>query len=147
MPERRDALLLCELVLNERVEEFVVEGLGPGLAGEHCAEVRAVLAHDLLETDHGGALGDHRHVLGRGREPDDVRPMVGGHLLVPRDAQLKLRIVLHYPVQHLHHSLAIVVIRDGLEVLVKRLDCHGLTLTTPMHICGTRGDRSLGIVC
>lgn len=57
MPERRDALLLCELVLNERVEEFVVEGLGSGLAGEHCAEVRAVLAHDLLETDHGGVLG------------------------------------------------------------------------------------------
>lgn len=59
--------------MNERVEEFVVEGLGPGLAGEHCAEVRAVLAHDLLETDHGGALGCRSHELGCGREPDDVR--------------------------------------------------------------------------
>lgn len=39
-------MLLCELVLNEGVEEFVVEGLAPGLAGEHCAEVRAALTHD-----------------------------------------------------------------------------------------------------
>lgn len=90
--ERRGALLLCELVLNECVEEFVVEGLGPGLAGEHCAEVRAVLAHDLLETDHGGALGGHRHVLRGGREPDDVRPVVGEHWLVPCDAQLQIRV-------------------------------------------------------
>ena len=29
-------------MLNEGVEEFVVEGLVPGLAGEHLAEVRAV---------------------------------------------------------------------------------------------------------
>jgi hypothetical protein len=28
-------------VLNEGVEELAVEGLDPGLAGEHCAEVRA----------------------------------------------------------------------------------------------------------
>ena len=140
MPERRDALLLCELVLNERVEEFVVEGLGPGLAGEHCAEVRAVLAHDLLEADHGGALGDHRHVLGRGREPDDVCPVVSEHRLVPGDAQLQFRIGELDPHQDVHHPRPIVVARDGLEVLVKRLDCHGLTLTTPMHICGTRGD-------
>ena len=41
-------------MLNEGVREFVVEGLGPGLAGEHCAEVRAALAHDLLESDRGG---------------------------------------------------------------------------------------------
>lgn len=40
-PERCDVLLFRELVLNEGVEEFVVEGLVPGLAGEHCAEVRA----------------------------------------------------------------------------------------------------------
>ena len=42
---------------DEGVEELVAEGLGPGLAGEHCAEVRAALAHDLLEADHGGAFG------------------------------------------------------------------------------------------
>ena len=30
-PEGRDVLLLCELVLNEGVEEFVVEGRVPGL--------------------------------------------------------------------------------------------------------------------
>lgn len=81
-------------MLNEGVKEFVVEGLGPGLAGEHCAEVRAALAHDGFEADHGGALGCHCHVLGRGREPDDVRAVVGEHRLVPRDAQLELRIVL-----------------------------------------------------
>ena len=65
-PEGRDALLLCELVLDQGVEEFVVEGLVPGLSGEHLSEVRAALAHDRLEADHGGALGGHRHVLGRG---------------------------------------------------------------------------------
>lgn len=85
-PERRDVLLFGELVLNEGVEEFIVKGLAPGLAGEHCAEVRASLAHDLLEADHGGALGGHRHVLGRGRELDDVRSVVGEHRLIPRDA-------------------------------------------------------------
>jgi len=91
-PEGRDVLLFRELVLNECVEELVVEGLGPGLAREHCSEVRASLAHDLLETDHGGALGGHCHVLGRGREPDDVGPVVGEHRLVPGDAQLQLRV-------------------------------------------------------
>ena len=73
-------------MLNEGVEEFVVEGLVPGLAGEHLAEVGASLTHDRLEADHGGALGCHGHVLRRGREPDDVRPVVGEHWLVPRDA-------------------------------------------------------------
>lgn len=53
--ERRDVLLLVELVLNEGVKESVVEGLVPGLAGEHHAEVRSALTHDLLEADHGGA--------------------------------------------------------------------------------------------
>lgn len=53
-------------MLNERVKEFVVGGLVPGLAGEHLAEVCSALAHDLLEADHGGALGCHRHVLGGG---------------------------------------------------------------------------------
>ena len=129
-------------MLDEGVEEFVVEGLVPGLAGEHCAEVRAVLAHDLLETDHGGALGGHRHVLGRGREPG---PMVGEHRLVPRDAQLQLRVGESHPHQHVHHPRAIAVIRDGLEVLVKRWDRHTVTLITPIHICGTRGDGSLDI--
>ena len=65
-PEGRDVLLLCELVLNEGVKELVVEGLVPRLAGEHLSEVRAALAHDRLEADHGGALGGHRHVLGCG---------------------------------------------------------------------------------
>ena len=139
-PERRDVLLLCELVLNEGVEEFVVEGLVPGLAREHLSEVRASLAHNWFEADHGGALGRHRHVLRGGREPDDVRPVVREHRLVPRDAQLQLRVVLRYPVQHLHHPRPIVVVGDGRKELVEHLDCHGLTLTTPMHICGTRGD-------
>ena len=85
-PEGRDVLLFRELVLNEGVEEFVVEGLVPGLAGEHLAEVGASLTHDRLEADHGGALGRHCHVLGGYREPDDVRPVVGEHWLVPRDA-------------------------------------------------------------
>ena len=95
-------------MLNECVEELVVEGLVPGLAREHCAEVRAALTHDLLEADHGGALGGHRHVLGRSREPDDVRAVVGEHRLVPRDAQLQLRIVLSDPVQHLNHPHMVV---------------------------------------
>ena len=117
-PEGGDVLLFRELVLDEGVEELVVEGLGPGLAREHCTEVRASLTHDLLEADHGGALGCHRHVLGRCRESDDVRPVVGKHRLVPCDAQLQLRIVLGYPVQHLHHPRPIVVIRGSSELSV-----------------------------
>ena len=108
-PEGHDVAFVCELVLNEGVEKFVVEGLVPGLAREHCAEVCAALAHDRLEADHGGALGGHRHVLGSGREPDDVRPVVGEHRLIPRDAQLQFRVVLGYPVQHLHHPRATIV--------------------------------------
>ena len=119
-PERGDVLLLCELILNERVKELVVEGLVPGLTGEHCAEVRAALAHDGFKADHGGALGGHRHVLGGGREPDDVRPVVGEHRLVLRDAQHEIRVALSCPVQHFHHPRAIIVVRDGLEVLVER---------------------------
>lgn len=83
-------------MLNEGVREFVVEGLLPGLAGEHCAEVSAALAHALLETDHGCALGGHCHVLGRCREPDDVRAVVGEYRLVPSNAQLELWVVLGY---------------------------------------------------
>ena len=78
-------------------------------------------------------------MLGRGREPDNVRPVMGEHRLVPRDAQLQFRVALSYPVQHFHHPRAIIVVRDGREKLVERLDCHGFTLTAPMHICGTRG--------
>lgn len=85
VPEWRDVQLLCELVLDEGVEEFVVEGLVPGLMGERCAEVCASLTHDLLKADHGGALGGHCHVLGRGRKPDDVCAVVGEHWLVPDD--------------------------------------------------------------
>ena len=132
-------------MLDEGVEEFVVEGFALRLAGEHLAEVCASLTHDRLEADHGRALGGHRHVLGRCREPDDVGPVVGEHWLVPRDAQLQLWVVLRYPVQHLHHPRPIVGVWDGGEKLVECLDCHGLTLTTPMHICGTRGAGNLGI--
>lgn len=107
-------------MLDERVEELVVEGIAPRLVGEHVSEVRAALAHDLLEADHGGALGGHCHVLACGREPDDVRYVVGEHWLVPRDAQLQFRVALSYPAQRFHHPRAIVVIRDGREVLVKR---------------------------
>lgn len=66
-------------MLNEDVGKFVVEGLVPGQAREHCSEVCAVLTHDRLETDRGGALGCHCHVLRRGREPEDVRAVVGEH--------------------------------------------------------------------
>lgn len=96
-------------MLNEGVKEFVVERLVPGLAGEHCAEVRAALAHDGFEADHGGALGCHCHVLGRCREPDDVRPVVGEHRLVPCDAQLQFRIGDPDPHQNVHHPRPIVV--------------------------------------
>ena len=115
-------------MLDEGVEEFVVEGPVPGLAGEHLPKVRAALAHDLLEADHGGALGCHGHVLRRGREPDDVRPVVGEYRLVPCDAKLQLRVVLSDPVQHLHHPRTNVVVGDGREKLVERFDCHGFTL-------------------
>ena len=50
--------------MNEGVEELVVEGPVPRLAGEHLPEVRASLTHDRLEADHGGTLGCHCHVLG-----------------------------------------------------------------------------------
>ena len=53
-------------MLDEGVEELVVEGFALRLAGEHLAEVRSALAHDLLEAVHGGALGCHCHVHGRG---------------------------------------------------------------------------------
>ena len=86
--------LVCELVPDEGIKELVGEGFVPGLVSEHLSEVRAALTHDLLEADHGGALGGHRHVLRCGREPDDVRAVVGEHRLVPRDAQLQLRVVL-----------------------------------------------------
>lgn len=121
-------------MLDKRVEEFVVEGLVPGLSREHLAEVGASLTHNRLEADHGGALGGHRHVLGGCREPDDVCPMAGKHRLVPRDAQLQFRVVLRYPVQHLHHPCPIVVVGDGLEELVERLDCHGISLSDRRRI-------------
>lgn len=119
-PERGDILLCRELVLNEGVEELVVEGLAPGLAGEHLSEVRASLAHDRFEADHGGALGCHCHVLGGCREPDDVRAMVGEHRLVPRDAQLQLGVGEPHPHEHVHHPRAVFVVGDSCEELVKR---------------------------
>lgn len=126
---------------DEGVEEFVVEGLVPGLAGEHCAEVCAALTHDLLEADHGGALGGHRHVLGRGREPDDVRPVVGTHRLLPRDVQLQFRVGEPHPHQHVHHPRSIVVVGDGRQELVERLDCYGFTLSCK------RADRPHLVLC
>lgn len=72
-------------MLNAGVEEFVVEGLVPGLAGEHLAEVRAALTHEGFEVDHRGVIGGHSHVLGGCREPDEVRTVVGEHRLAPGD--------------------------------------------------------------
>ena len=63
-------------MLDEGVEEFVVEGFALRLAGEHLAEVRSALVHDLLEAVHGGVLRGHCHVLGRSREPNDMRAVV-----------------------------------------------------------------------
>ena len=101
--------LVCELVSDEGVKEFVVEGLVPGLAGQHRAEVRAALAHDGFEADHGGALGDHCHVLRCGRELDDVCPVVGEHRLVPCDAQLQLRVGESDPHQNVHHPRTVII--------------------------------------
>ena len=72
--------------------------------------------------------GGYRHVLGGGREPDDVRPVVGKHRLVPRDAQLQLRVGESHPRQHVHHPRPIVVVRDGSEELVERCDRHVFSL-------------------
>ena len=119
-PERGDVLLLCELVLNEGVEEFVVEGLVPGLAGEHCAEVRAALTHDRLEADHGGALGCHCHVLGGCRESNNVGPVVGKHRLVPRGAQLQPRVGEPHPHRYVHHRRMVIDTRNGLQEFSKR---------------------------
>lgn len=119
-PERCDVLLFRELVLNEGVEEFVVEGLVPGLAGEHCAEVRAAFTHDRLEADHGGALGCHRHELGCGREPDNVRPVVGERRLVPRGAQLQPRVGEPHPHRYVHHRRMVIDTRNGLQEFSKR---------------------------
>ena len=54
-------------------------------------------------------------MLGPRRESEDERPVVGEHRLVPRDAQSQLRVVVRYPVQHLLHPRAVVVVGDGLE--------------------------------
>lgn len=73
-------------------------------------------------------------MLGRCRESDDVRAVVGKHRLAPGDAQLQLRVGEPDSHQNVHHPRPIVVVVDGRDVLVKRLDCHGLTL----------GDRRAG---
>lgn len=54
-------------------------------------------------------------------------PVVGKHRLVPCDAQLQLRVGEPDPHQHLHHPRPIVVVGDGREELVERLDSHGFT--------------------
>ena len=92
--------------MNGGVKELVVGGLGPRLAGKHLAKVCAALTRDRVEADHGGALGGHRHVLRRCRELDNVRPVVGEHWLVPRDAQLQLWIVLTCQVAYVGHLYA-----------------------------------------
>lgn len=48
-------------------------------------------------------------MLGGCREPDDVGPVVGEHWLVPRDAQLELRIVLTCQVTYVSQ-----LVREGL---------------------------------
>ena len=48
-------MFVRELVLDEGVEEFVVEGLVPGLRGERLSEVHVALMHDQLKADHDGA--------------------------------------------------------------------------------------------
>ena len=53
---------------------------------------------------------------------------MGEHRLVPCDAQLELRVGEPDPHQHVHHPRPIVVVRDGGQELVKRLDRHGFTL-------------------
>ena len=73
-------------------------------------------------------------MLGAGREYKDEPPVVGAHRLVPRDAQSQLRVVVRYPVQHLLHLRAVVVVGDGLEEVVERLNRYGFTL----------GDRRAG---
>ncbi len=50
-------------------------------------------------------------MLGGGREPDDVRPVVGEHRLVPCDALLELRIVLTCQVSYVSH-----LVRKGLGI-------------------------------
>lgn len=50
------------------------------------------------------------------------------HRLVPRDAQLQLRVGESDPHQDVDHPLTVVVVGDGRQELVERLDCHGFTL-------------------
>lgn len=45
---------------------------------------------------------------------------MGEHRLVPRDAQLELRVGEPHPHQNVHHPRAVGVVRDGREVLVER---------------------------
>ena len=59
-------------------------------------------------------------MLRRCREPDNVRPVVGKYRLVPRDAQLQLRVGEPDPHQYVDHPRAVIGVGDGLEVLVKR---------------------------
>ena len=66
--------------------------------------------------------------------------MVDEHRLVPRDAQFQLRVGESDPHHYVDHPLTVVVVGDGRQELVERCDRHVFSLTTPMHICGTRGD-------
>lgn len=83
---------------------------------------------DRLKADHGGTLGGYCHVLGRCREPNDVCAVVGEHWLVPRDAQLQLRVGESHPYHYVYHPLAVVGTGDGREELVERCDRHGFSL-------------------
>ena len=52
MLERRTVLLVVKMVRNECVGELV--GESPGLAREHCVDVRATRMHDRLKADCSG---------------------------------------------------------------------------------------------
>lgn len=58
------------------------------------------------------------------------------HRLVPRDAQLQLRVGESDPHHYVDHPLTVVVVGDGREVLVERLDCHIGILMEAMYKCG-----------
>ena len=62
--------------------------------------------------------------------------MVSEHRLVPRDAQLQLRVGEPHPHHYVDHPLAVVVVGDGREELIERLDSHGFTL----------GDKHAGLL-
>ena len=67
-------------------------------------------------------------MLGARREYDDVRPVVGEHRLVPRDAQSQFRVVVRYPVHHLHYPRAVVDTGNGLQEFSECLLSYATTI-------------------